>query len=197
MDALSEPLTPFVVVISGVPGAGKTTLAWQLSRRLHVPFVSRDDIKTGLHVTHRSNDPNEARRFAEQAFDTFFETISVMVQNGVSLVAEAAFHANRAHTPIAELSDSCQLIHVALITPDEIAIERYLERAQARPRHPSHNDKRFGEEMRNGTKSVDVYRLALPCPTLSVDGSDQWDPSIDEIVTFIQSTHTGLASPDR
>ncbi|MEO1056464.1 MAG: AAA family ATPase [Actinomycetota bacterium] len=197
MVALSEPVVPFVVVISGVPGAGKTTLGWQLSRRLHVPFVSRDDIKTGLHVTHRSNDPDEAWRFAEHAFDTFFETISVMVRNGVSLVAEAAFHANRAHAPITALANSCELIHIPLTTPDNVAVERYVERAQARPRHPSHNDRRFGEEMRDGTKSVEVYRLALPCPTLSVDGSDQWDPSIDEIVSFIRSTHTGHPLPDR
>ncbi len=42
---------PFLVVITGAPGSGKTTLGWELSRLLHVPLVSRDDIKTGLHVT--------------------------------------------------------------------------------------------------------------------------------------------------
>ncbi len=196
MVASSESVIPFVVFISGVPGAGKTTLGWQLSRRVHVPFVSRDDFKTGLHVTHHSNDPTEAWRFAEHAFDAFFETISVMVRNGVSLVAEAAFHADRAPAPIAELASSCQVIHIPLSTPDEIAIDRYVERARERPRHPSHNDSRFGEEMRDGTSSVEVYRVELPCPTLSVDGSEEWDPSIDEVVSFIQSARTVHAVPD-
>jgi predicted kinase len=40
-----------LAVITGAPGSGKTTLGWELSRLLHVPLVSRDAIKTGLHVT--------------------------------------------------------------------------------------------------------------------------------------------------
>ena len=40
-----------IAAIAGAPGSGKTTLGWELSRLLHVPLVSRDDIKTGLHVT--------------------------------------------------------------------------------------------------------------------------------------------------
>ena len=186
--ARTEPLRPFVVIVSGVPGAGKTTLGWQLSRRLHVPLVSRDDIKTGLHVTHDSNDPGEAWRFAEHAFEVFFDTTSFMVRNGVSLVAEAAFHADRCAAPIAELSDACDLIHIPLTTPDELAVARYVERARATPRHPSHNDDHFGEQMLNGAKSVDVYQLTLPYPTLPVDGSREWTPSIDEIVSFIEAT---------
>ena len=59
---MNSTSNPYVVVISAMPGSGKTTLGWEPSRRLHVPVLSRDDIKTGLHVTHRSDDPDEVWR---------------------------------------------------------------------------------------------------------------------------------------
>jgi predicted kinase len=59
-------LRPFVVVISGTPGSGKTTLGWDVSRRVHVPFVSRDGIRTALYVTNRSDDPAEVWRLTSE-----------------------------------------------------------------------------------------------------------------------------------
>jgi len=40
--------------------------------------------------------------------------------------------------------------------------------------------------MADGTKDVETYRLRLPYPTLAVDASDDWQPSLDEITTFIE-----------
>jgi len=186
MSAPAETAQPFAVLISGTPGAGKTTLGWELSRRLHVPFLSRDLMKTGIHVTHRATDPNEFWRFAGVAFDIFYDTTTRLVQSGVSVVAEAAFHTGRAEDSIAELSKSCDVIHLALTTPDPIALERYTERAQAGRRHPAHNDIEFAAQMADGTKDVETYRLTLPYPTLAVDASKDWQPGLDEIVTFIE-----------
>lgn len=189
-DLGSAAMTPrsFVVLVSGCPGAGKTTLGWELSRRLHVPFVSRDDVKTGLHVTHRSTDPEEVWRFAELAFDIFFDTVRRLVERGVSVVAEAAFHAGPAEESIAELSRSSSVIHLPLTTAVPVALERYTQRARLGHRHPAHNDEEFAKQMADGTKDVGVYRVALPYPTLPVDGSAGWNPGIDEIVDFVEQS---------
>lgn len=39
----------FVVLVNGVPGAGKTTLAAPLGARLRMPLVAKDAIKEALH----------------------------------------------------------------------------------------------------------------------------------------------------
>lgn len=83
---------PLLVLISGAPGSGKTTLARRLGDELHLPVVSRDLIKTGMHVTARSEDPAEIHRFAAQAFDLFFGVVEQLLRGGSSVVAEAAFH---------------------------------------------------------------------------------------------------------
>ena len=107
----------------------------------------------------------------------------------MSVVAEAAFHAGRAEEPITELAKSCDVIHLALTTPNPTALARYTERAQAGRRHPAHNDLEFAAQMADGTKDVETYRLRLPYPTLAVDASQDWHPGLNEITTFIERSH--------
>ena len=187
MGPMNTSLQPFVVIISGAPGAGKTTLGWELSRYLHVPFVSRDDIKTGLHVTHRSDDPNEVHRFADRAFTTFYATIDLLTDAGASVVAEAAFHREFSTPSIVALAARLQVVHVAVTTPNELALRRYAERAASGRRHPAHNDARFATEMATGAKDVGGYCLDLPVRTIEVDGTDGWNPDLPAIGDFVES----------
>jgi predicted kinase len=179
---------PFVVVISGSPGSGKTTLGWELSRALHVAFLSRDDFKTGLHVTYRSGDPVETQRFSALAFSTFYEAAQLLIKAGVSVVIEAAFHSGVSEPSIEHLGVTAKIIHVALNTDRATALRRYRARAEAGLRHPAHDDFRFAEEMESGRKDTRVYRLGLPCPTITVDGDDGWKPNLAEIARFVHNS---------
>jgi len=114
-----------MVIMSGMPGSGKTTLGWQLSRRLHVPFVCRDDIKTGLHVTHDAAKPTEARTYAALAFDCSYAVVRELATSGVSAVAEAPFHAGRSEPDIAALEPLATLLHVRVTTPARVSLPRY------------------------------------------------------------------------
>lgn len=178
------PPRPFVVVVSGMPGSGKTTLGWDLSRRLHVPLVCRDDIKSGIHVSHADRD-DEPWAFASTAFEAFYATIDVLVDAGASLVAEAAFHTGFADTPIAALAGRARIVHVHLITPQEVSLRRYRQRALDGLRHPAHDDLRFADEMESGRKPTDVYELTLPFSTIAVDGTDGWNPDLATIARFV------------
>ena len=42
---------PFVVLLTGEPGSGKTTLGLELSQAMRLPFVSRDQVRGGLFAS--------------------------------------------------------------------------------------------------------------------------------------------------
>ena len=50
-------MKPYLIVITGRPGAGKTTLSERLSREWSLPLISRDRIKEGyVHTNHSTHD---------------------------------------------------------------------------------------------------------------------------------------------
>ncbi|WP_373367453.1 hypothetical protein [Micromonospora purpureochromogenes] len=45
---------PVVIAVCGCPGAGKTTIASATAGRFGIPFLTRDEIKTGLGLSSAS-----------------------------------------------------------------------------------------------------------------------------------------------
>ena len=52
-----------IIVVSGTPGSGKTTLARQLAIALELPLISKDVIKEALYDTLGTGDLELSRRF--------------------------------------------------------------------------------------------------------------------------------------
>ena len=90
---------PQLIVVTGRPGAGKTTFAKALSQTIHFPLVSRDEIKEGflqtVHLSHDSAASSEQNEMARQVnaacSGKFMFLVKKYLEAGVSLVAEAAF----------------------------------------------------------------------------------------------------------
>jgi adenylate kinase family enzyme len=94
--ARNVPL-PLLVLVTGKPGAGKSTLAIELGRaqNLGLPLLSRDAIKAGLVETWAFVQPGASRDVIEtdelrsslvpSSFDLFYRTIASWLQAGTSL----------------------------------------------------------------------------------------------------------------
>src|SRR5215218_2684056 len=90
MTTEAATVRPSLIVVTGRPGAGKSTLAHALARAVRCPLIARDEIKEGLvHATGELGEPGgEAQR---RATDAFFAALTVLLDRAVSVVAEAAF----------------------------------------------------------------------------------------------------------
>lgn len=164
-----------MIVVGGVPGAGKTTLARRLADALHVPAIARDEIKEGMHVTARSEDPSEVRRFSAAAFETFWSTVTHLVDRGVSLVAEAALHREHAAADLERLAGRADVVLVWCEVELAVALARY--RARAPERHPAHADEVFAERMSHPAFDSSTYDPPPgPWPVIVVDTADHDPP---------------------
>lgn len=81
-----------VVVVSGLPAAGKSTLARRLSKDLRLPLLSRDDLKKTLFPEYRSSDHAALiDRVIEMMLTTLLEAgVGAVVDGNFNVVEQAA-----------------------------------------------------------------------------------------------------------
>src|SRR3954463_4234612 len=81
---------PILIVVSGPPAGGKTTIARELGSRLSVPLLSKDDIKEAFFDPIGYDDAL-AERLEEAAVALLFQTVERLLDAGHSPVVESDF----------------------------------------------------------------------------------------------------------
>jgi predicted kinase len=124
-----------VIVISGPPAAGKTTLAKSLQKDLNLPILAKDNIKESLYDSLGYSDRTYSRKIGRAAFELQFQLAKELVDNNVSYILETAFfyHSSANITKVLAGADILQVWCSANVTI-------LLERAKTRIRHPGHVD---------------------------------------------------------
>lgn len=171
---------PTLVVVSGPAGAGKTTLAHTLATAIGCPAICRDEIKEGM--VHTLGDNFQAAPgdpLTQRTLSVFFGVIRVMLEAGVTLVAEAAFQNHVWSPQLAMLNDLASIRIVRCkVDPSEGR-----ERMARRPRRSAHADSSVADD----ANYYDNYMpVSLAVPTLDVDTSKEYEPTLDEIIAFAQ-----------
>lgn len=121
---------PDFIVISGAPGAGKTTLAAQLSQATGMPKFCKDSIKVALLDSLGFASVEEAQRLGAASIAVL---LAVAAEAGGGIV-ESAWLPDLARGEVGRLPGSIVEAHCAC---DPAVAER---RYRARERHPGHFD---------------------------------------------------------
>lgn len=172
-------LNPKLIIVSGQAGSGKTTLAHRLAEQVGCPAICRDEIKEGMVLSYgpgfvaATSDPLTAR-----TFPLFFATLQLLLENGVTVVGEAAFQHrlwSQGLTPLRELGE---LRVVRCNADDHVLLRRRRERTAAVATRAAHADA-------DVTKiNPDWDAIHLDVPTLDVDTTDGYSPTVKEIAEF-------------
>jgi predicted kinase len=176
---------PRLVLVSGRPASGKTTLARRLADEgaLWLPLLSYDALRTGMGDALDAWPDPAAAPVGRVAFDVYYCTLEALVRAGVSVIAEASYRRGLDERRLRPLTALARVAHVHCVVPIDLARERFLAREPTRRRRSGSGE--IPDQMARDAFDWGPFEpLDLDVPRLDVDTRDGYCPGLDEIVEF-------------
>lgn len=158
-----------LIVISGLPGAGKSTVARALADALQVPLVDKDVVLEALFDSLGVGDGDWRTRLSRAADEVVF----AMARDLPCAILDSWWHHDRHPARLSALGRPLVEIHCSC--PPTTALERF----QRRTRHPGHLDREWtGEESQAWVRRAETDYpgpLDLGGPLIVVDTTKSVD----------------------
>lgn len=131
---------PLLVIVNGLPGTGKTTLARDLAARLGFPIIGKDDIKESLFDSLGAADRAWSVKLGAATYRLLYLVAERLMEGGASFMLESVFTVEQDAVPLGDLvrRHGYAVVEVHCTASPDVLLERFGRRAAARERHPGH-----------------------------------------------------------
>lgn len=173
-----------IVLVSGPPASGKTTLARPLAERLGFALVTKDDIKESL-FTALDGPPGDVE-FSRRIGAASMDLLWALAPHCPAVVLEANFRTQNQveRAKVTALAEAgAQIVEVYCRLPRAEASRRFAERARQERHHPAHVLAEMSPD-----RMIEYEEPFALSPVIEVDTTHPID--IDALVAQIQSAWT-------
>jgi predicted kinase len=166
---------PLLVVVTGPPGAGKTTIATELRTRLGLPLIAKDTLKELLGGSLGIEERTRSQQLGVLVFELIALVVKELLEQGVSVIAEGNF--TEQSTLFAGLPPAA-IVQVYVTAAPETLRERMLTRDTHR--HPVHYDREAADEVSARAAAGEWQALSIGGRLIEID-TTTW-PDLDEVL---------------
>ncbi len=175
-----------IIIITGYPGTGKTSLGHHLADKFNIPFISKDEIKEIMFKSLGWSDREWSIKLGAASYDLMFYFAEKMLLLEKPFILETYF-SKISEKEIGKLIKNYNILPLQIVctaNPDEI-IGRVIKRVESGERHPGHVDHTrydaLSERVKDKYKKLEIGGRCIEIDTTDFSGIDY-----EEIYAFIQ-----------
>jgi predicted kinase len=165
--------SPLLILVTGLPGAGKTSVGRTLSERLTIPFLSKDAFKERIFDTLGWKDKAWSRRVSEASHRILDYIVEEELKASHSLIVESNFKPDIDSARFRAFQRRFGVVGVQVLcwAQGDVLFERYWARHQTN-RHPGHIEPATPEEQRRDLAVGKAEPLQIGGPVIELDTTD-------------------------
>ena len=163
---------PVLIIVNGLPGTGKTTLARRLAADVQLPIFSRDGLYETLYDALECRSNGAPSLLGSAAFALLYVVTGSVLAAGQSVIIEQFF--GRPELRTAELlhlqrTYDFEPFQILCRTDGRVLLKRALARAGTEERHASHQDMEWIEQHEEWLLQGQLPPLALGGQLVVID----------------------------
>ncbi|GAC1388478.1 MAG: AAA family ATPase [Ktedonobacteraceae bacterium] len=183
---------PLLIIVNGLPGTGKTTLARRLATDVRLPVFSRDGMYETLYDALECHSNGLPPLVGSATFTLLYYVASLLLAAGQSLIVEGFF--GRAELRSAEFlllqhATDFEPFQILCKANGQVLLERFLARAGTVERHVGHPDLEWLEQNKERLLQGHLTPLALDGQVVEINTTT---PHSFDYADLLQQVHATL-----
>lgn len=156
---------PLLILLSGLPASGKSTIGNTISRKFNFPLIEKDMIKEILADSMHQFSKEDSIKFGKASRELSYKIIEKLLTRNISCILEGNFYPERDDKLFQKIQSksNCIILQILVKTEKKILINRFKNRFINGERHKIHLE----HHMPLGVFTSELSREILP--ELSVD----------------------------
>jgi predicted kinase len=165
---------PLLLVVTGRPATGNTTLVHKLATDLRLPLIHKDGLNEPLFDVLGAPDRAASRKLGVASLRLQCVIAAGLLQVGISLIIASNFSERYDGASLRALAyeHGARIAQVWLTAEPSMLVERFERRAAAGDRHPGLMELAYIDELRQALVAPGDTPLSLPGPIFAMDTTD-------------------------